>query len=136
MNRVVVGVLSTVLTAALAVGIVVPTPVEAATPAYPASIYIQDVRVGNPSNPLDYASGGMGILLTSTGCSVGKWWSGATALAWFAIRSWEQQTGKPWPYSWRSFSSVAREIQGHCFLVRGYNPTRRAITISFSSWYW
>jgi hypothetical protein len=133
-KRIALGVLATALIATLAIGVICPAPAEAATPAYPANIYIRDVRVGNPTNPLDYNTGGMSILLTSTGYSVGKWWSGATALAYFAINSWEQQTRRLWPYYWRSFDSVAREIQFHCFLMGPYNPTSRPITISFNGW--
>jgi hypothetical protein len=136
MNRVIMGVLTAVLVTALAIGIIAPIPAQAAAPAYPGNVYISEVRVGNPTNPLDYHRGGMSILLTSTGCSVGKWWSGATALARFAIDSWVQQTGRPWPYHWRSFNSVASEILGHCYLFGRYNPTTRPLTVSFSSWYW
>jgi hypothetical protein len=104
---------------------------QAAAPPYPASIYIRDVRVGNPTNPLDYSTGGVRLLLTSTGDSVGNWWNGAMALAYFAINSWESQTGRPWPYQWRSTESVAREIQVHCWL---FDTTTRTTTISFSGW--
>ncbi len=107
------------------------TPVQAATPSYPASIYIQDVKVGNPTNPLDYSAGGVRLLLTPTGDTVGKWWNGAMALAYFAINSWESQTGRSWPYQWRSTESVAREILVHCWR---YDTWIRTTTISFSGW--
>ena len=124
-------ILAVSLVATLGLGVLAPAPVEAAAPPYPASIYIKDVIVANPTNPLDYNSGGVRILLTSQGDSVGKWWDGAMALAYFTIDSWERQTGKSWPYQWRSRESVAREIQVHCWI---FDTTRRYTTISFSGW--
>ena len=103
-------ILAVSLVATLGVGVLAPAPVEAANPGYPANIYIKDVIVGNPSNPLDYNSGGARILLTQTGNDVGKYWDGAMALAYFTIDSWQRQTGKSWPYQWRFRESVAREI--------------------------
>lgn len=109
-------------------------PVSAETPPYPASVYIQDVRVGNPDNPLDYNSGGASILLTSTGDSTGLWYSGAWDIAGYVIDSWEDQTGESWPYQWRSHGNVATEIQYHCWI---FDTTTRRTTISFyDGWMW
>lgn len=108
--------------------------VEAVDPGYPANIYIWDVKVGSPGAPLNFNDGGAGIKLTREGVNVGKWsWNGATGLALFTIDSWRRQTGKQWPYHWRSVDSVAREIQVHCWSY-GYRNTTRPITISFNGW--
>lgn len=50
-----------ILTAGLIVVIAsaIVMPVSAITPPYPGSIYIKDVTVGNPSDPLNYNSGGV-----------------------------------------------------------------------------
>jgi hypothetical protein len=109
-------------------------PAEAKTPSYPASDYIKDVTVGSPSNPLDYNNGGARVLLTSKGDDVGRFWSGAWALSGWVISSWEQQTGKSWPYQWRSRESVANEIKYHCWI---FDTTTRITTISFrDGWMW
>ena len=118
-----------ILVATLGVGALAPAPAEAATPSYPGSIYIQDVVVANPTNPLDYNSGGVRILLTSQGDRLGMF--SGVALAYYTISSWEKQTGKAWPYQWRSQKSVAREIQVHCWR---FDTTRRYTTISFNGW--
>lgn len=107
-----------------------PVSVEAVDPGYPANTYIQDVRVGSPANPLNYNDGGASILLTREGVRVGLFRDGARGLALFTIDSWRRQTGKQWPYNWRSVESVAREIQAHCWLL-GNTNTIRPITISF-----
>jgi len=109
----------------------IPSLARAVEPDYPANIYIQNVDVANPSNPLDYYSGGVRILLTRNGDNIGLWWNGAWALASFTIDSWQRQTGRQWPYHWRSHDSVAREIQAHCWR---FDTTRRPTTISFSGW--
>jgi len=96
-----------------------------------SNIYIKDVTVANRSNPLDYNLGGVRILLTATGDKIGWWWDGAVALAMFTIDSWQRQTGKSWPYQWRTRDSVAREIQVHC--VR-FDTTTRVTTIRFNGW--
>ena len=71
-----------ILTAGLIVVIAsaIVMPVSAITPPYPGSIYIKDVTAGNSSDPLNYNSGGVRILLTPQGDSVGMWWNGAWAL--------------------------------------------------------
>ncbi len=120
-----------ILTAGLIVVIAsaIVMPVSAITPPYPGSIYIKDVTVGNSSDPLNYNSGGVRILLTPQGDSVGMWWNGAWALSYFTIESWESQTGKFWPYHWRSRESVATEIKYHCWI---FDTTSRVTTISFN----
>ncbi|MGB2762267.1 MAG: hypothetical protein WBC21_01855 [Minisyncoccales bacterium] len=111
-------------------------PVQAETPSYPASDYIQDIRVGSEDDPLDYNDGGVRIKLTSEGDSVGKYWNGAWALSYWTIDSWESQTGESWPYYWRSRDTVAFEIQCHC-LWPWVDTTQRYTTISFhDGWRW
>jgi hypothetical protein len=105
----------------------------AQTPPSPANQYIKDVVVGSASDPLNYYNGGVRILLTSNGDSLGGSYSGASKLAGWAIQSWQSQTGKSWPYSWRSYTSVALEIQAHC-LWPWIDPTTRYTTISFDDW--
>lgn len=104
---------------------------KAVDPGYPANIYIQNVDVASPTNPLNFNNGGMrGMRLTQRGVDLGKWWDGSWALASFAIDSWQRQTGKRWPYHWRSQESVAREFRYHCWML-GYYNMYRPITISF-----
>lgn len=107
----------------------------AQTPSYPANQYIKDVVVGSSSDPLNYDNGGVRLLLTSSGDSLGTSYQGANQLAGWAISSWESQTGKSWPTYWRSQSSVALEIQAHC-LWPFIDPTKRYTTISFNDWAW
>lgn len=107
--------------------------VQAETPPYPASIYFQDITPAGPPW-LDEDNGGVRIKLTSEGDSVGKYWNGAWALSYWTIDSWESQTGKSWPYQWRSRETVATEILFHCWR---YDTTRRVTTISFDDgWMW
>ncbi|MEK7510015.1 MAG: hypothetical protein AAB567_00445 [Patescibacteria group bacterium] len=120
-----------IVTATIAGNSATAAPAEAADPGNPANIYIKDVIVASQSDPLNFNSGGMRILLTSQGDSVGIWWDGAMALAYFTIDSWQRQTGKSWPYQWRSRESVAREIQFHCLI---FDTTTRRTTISFNGW--
>lgn len=118
----------------LSVAVFVPgSSATAATPSYPASQYLKDVTVGNQSNPLDYNTGGMRLLLTPLGDQVGVFWSGAQALAQFSISSWEQETHRTWPYYRRSRDSVAREIQANC-LAPWIDTTTRPTTISLNGW--
>lgn len=103
----------------------------AQTPSYPANQYIKDVVVGSASDPLNYDNGGVRLLLTSSGDSLGTSSSGSYKLAGWAIQSWQSQTGKSWPTNWRSQSSVALEIRAHC-LWPFIDTTTRYTTISFS----
>lgn len=102
-------------------------------PGFPTSIYISDVIVASPRDPLNYEAGGVRILLTRKGLDVCYWWDGAWALATFALTSWESQTGLRWPNQWRSHRSVAWEIRAHCFWFRSRTLTRHT-TIGFSGW--
>jgi hypothetical protein len=112
------------------------TPVSAVMPPAPGSTYIQDVRVGNLNDPLNYNSGGVRIKLTATGDNVGVWWDGAWGISYFTIESWESQTGKSWPYQWRSRESVTWEIMWHC-RCPWIDTTQRYTTISFNDgWFW
>ncbi len=118
----------------MTVTVVAAMPVSAKTLPYPASDYIKDVTVGSPGNPLNYNNGGARILLTSNGDNVGRFWSGAWSISGWVISSWEQQTGKSWPYQWRSRESVANEIKYHCWI---FDTTTRVTTISFyDGWMW
>ena len=106
-------------------------PVQGITPpSPPESTYFQDITPAGPPW-LNYNNGGVRILLTSEGDSVGRFWDGAWALAYFSIASWESQTGESWPYQWRTRESVAREIQVHCWV---FDTTERVTTISFNGW--
>lgn len=102
-------------------------------PGYPANTYIKDVIVASPNDPLNFNAGGARILLTREGVRVGLLRDGARGLTLFTIDSWRRQTGRQWPYNWRSVESVAQEIQAHCWRF-GYYNTTRYITISFSGW--
>lgn len=107
-----------------------PTLAAAHTPPSSGSYYIADLHVGNLNAPLDFGSGGFSFWTTAEGERSCPAWT----IAYYGISEWERRTGQHWPYHWRSYSSVAWEIQVHCWI---FDTTQRPTTIRFNDgWIW
>jgi hypothetical protein len=115
--------------------VIIQTPTGAVRPNYPASRYIKEVYpwMIKDTDPPIYTGDGVGLLLTSLGDTVGKYWRGASTLAYFTIDEYEKITGFNWPYNMRSKDSIAFEIQFHCLFT---DASKDTIDMGFSEWWW